>query len=186
MVGQTAVAIGSPSGFQSTVTAGIISGLEREFPAELTGSTDTALVGLIQTDAPISPGNLAAPWPTAPARSSASTSPTCRRGDRRREHRLRHTFDLVVSVADQLIEDGEATQPYLGVSLTDVDPETAARFGSSAESGTIVTELSPGGPADEAGIEPEDTITAAGPTEVESSGDLWPPCATTLLVRPSS
>ena len=56
--GQLAVAIGSPSGFESTVTAGVISGLNREIPPELTGGQlETALVDLVQTDAAISPGN---------------------------------------------------------------------------------------------------------------------------------
>src|SRR3712207_964722 len=58
VVGQLVVAIGSPSGFESTVTLGIISGLGREFPPEYTGGTlDRSLVDLIQTDAAISPGN---------------------------------------------------------------------------------------------------------------------------------
>ena len=57
--GELAVALGSPSGFQSTVTAGVISGLGREVPPELTGgqAQDPSLVDLIQTDAAISPGS---------------------------------------------------------------------------------------------------------------------------------
>ena len=58
LVGQLAVAIGSPSGFESTVTSGVVSGLNREIPPELTGGgQQAALVDLIQTDAAISPGN---------------------------------------------------------------------------------------------------------------------------------
>jgi len=58
VVGQLAVATGSPSGFQSTVTSGIISGLNREIPPEITGGQQQiALVDLIQTDAAISPGS---------------------------------------------------------------------------------------------------------------------------------
>jgi serine protease Do len=57
VAGQLAVAIGSPSGFESTVTAGVISGIGREFPPELTGGFDPSLVDLIQTDAAISPGS---------------------------------------------------------------------------------------------------------------------------------
>src|ERR671911_2332277 len=58
MVGQMAVAVGSPSGFESTVTSGIVSGTGREVPAEITGGQqESSLVDLIQTDAAISPGN---------------------------------------------------------------------------------------------------------------------------------
>ncbi|WP_228281400.1 S1C family serine protease [Rubrobacter marinus] len=111
--GQLAVAIGSPSGFQSTVTAGVISGLNRSLPPELTGG-DTSLVDLIQTDAAISP---------------ATRAGAGRPGGRDRRHQRRVSApaqtgaenigfaipsDTAISVADQLIEDGEATQPFLG------------------------------------------------------------------------
>ena len=169
--GQLAVAIGSPQGFQSTVTSGVISGVGRELPAELTGG-DTALVDLVQTDAPISPGssggaladrsgevvgvNVAYVPPGAGAESLGFAIPS----------------DTVVSVADQLIEDGEAVHPYLGVSLTDFTSETAEGFGTAAESGALVTEVVTGGPADEAGIEPGDVVTAIESAVVEDSGDL--------------
>jgi serine protease Do len=75
-VGELVVALGSPSGFQSTVTLGVISGLNREVPAQLTGeSQEAALVDLIQTDAAISPG------------SSGGAFERRRRGDR--HHRRR-------------------------------------------------------------------------------------------------
>jgi S1-C subfamily serine protease len=72
-VGELAVALGSPSGFQSTVTAGVISGLGREVPPEFTGgqAQDPSLVDLIQTDAAISPAPPAAPWRTRTERSWA-------------------------------------------------------------------------------------------------------------------
>jgi serine protease Do len=169
--GQLAVAIGSPQGFQSTVTSGVISGVGRELPAELTGG-DTALVDLVQTDAPISPGssggaladrsgevvgvNVAYVPPGAGAESLGFAIPSA----------------TVVSVADQLIEDGEAVHPYLGISLTDLTSEAAEGFGTAAESGALVTEVVTGGPADEAGIEPGDVVTAVESAVVEDSGDL--------------
>lgn len=75
----------------------------------------------------------------------------------------------MVSVADQLIEDGEAVHPYLGISLADAASEGS---GSPAESGAVVTEVEPGGPSDEAGVIPEDVVSAIGPVPVEDSGDL--------------
>ena len=80
--------------------------------------------------------------------------------------------DTAVSVADQLIENGEAVHPYLGALLSDLTPETARRFGVPVESGALVVEVDPDGPAARAGISPEDVVTAVGSTTVASSGDV--------------
>jgi serine protease Do len=77
--------------------------------------------------------------------------------------------DTVISVADQLIEDGEAVHPYLGISLADAASEVS---GSPPESGAVVTEVEPDGPSEEAGVVPEDVVTAIGSVAVEDSGDL--------------
>jgi S1-C subfamily serine protease len=173
VVGQLAVAIGSPSGFQSTVTSGVISGLGREVPAEYTGGRQEAsLVGLIQTDAAISPGNSGGALANRdgeviginvaylPAETGAESIA------------FAIPSDTAVSVADQLIENGEAVHPYLGASLSDLTSETARRFGVQVESRAVVVEVDPDGPAARAGISPEDVITAVGPTTVASSGDV--------------
>jgi serine protease Do len=75
-------------------------------------------------------------------------------------------------VADQLIEDGEADRPYLGVSLAKLTPEIAKQFGISAKSGVPVTDVDPKGPAAEAGIERGIVITALGSQKVADTGDL--------------
>jgi serine protease Do len=80
--------------------------------------------------------------------------------------------ETAVSVADQLIENGEAVHPYVGVYLSDLTKETASRFESPVDSGALIEEVEPGSPADEAGIQRGDIITAAGSEEVRSSGDL--------------
>ena len=94
IVGQMAVAVGSPSGFESTVTSGIVSGTGREVPAQLTGGRqENSLVDLIQTDAADLPRQLGR-RPRRPRRPGhrhqRRLSATQR--DRRREHRLRHTL----------------------------------------------------------------------------------------------
>jgi serine protease Do len=175
LVGQLAVAIGSPSGFQSTVTSGIISGLGRELSPQLTGGQqqDPSLVDLIQTDAPISPGssggalanrdgeiigiNIAyLPPDQTGAESIGFAIPSY----------------TVVSVADQLIQDGKAAQPYLGIYLSDLTPEAARRFDAQTEYGVLVEQVESGGPADSAGLERGDIITALDSADVRSSGDL--------------
>ena len=173
-VGQLAVAIGSPSGFQSTVTEGVVSGLNREVPGRLTrGQQEAALVDLIQTDAAISPGssggalvdrsgevvgiNVAYLPPETRAESIGFAIPS----------------ETATSVADQLIENGRVSNPFLGVrGLRDLTPDIARQFELSVESGAIFAEVVPGGPADDAGMSSGDVIAALGSARISDSGDL--------------
>ena len=171
--GQLAVAIGSPSGFQSTVTAGVISGLNRSLPPELTGG-DTSLVDLIQTDAAISPGNSGGGLADREGEIvgiNVAYLPPAQTGAENIGFAI--PSDTAISVADQLIEDGDATQPYLGVGrLREISPEEAEQFDIPVNGGVLVGEVVRGDPADEAGLEQGDVITAAGDVEVASYGDL--------------
>ena len=171
-VGQLAVAIGSPSGFQSTVTAGVISGLSRDLPSELTGVEDP-LVDLIQTDAAISPGNSGGALVDRDGEVvgvNVAYLPPAETGAENIGFAI--PSDTAISVADQLIETGRAAQPYLGIGLEELTPETAEQFDLQVESGVLVTEVERGGPSDEAGLERGDVITALSQTEVAGYGDL--------------
>ncbi|HYZ05524.1 MAG TPA: trypsin-like peptidase domain-containing protein [Rubrobacter sp.] len=174
IVGQTAVAVGSPSGFESTVTSGIISGTGREIPAEYTGGRQAAsLVDLVQTDAAISPGNSGGALADREGRVigiNAAYLPPAETGAENIGFAI--PSDTAVSVADQLIQNGEAVHPYLGVYLSDLTQETASRFGNPVDSGGLIEEVEPGSPAAAAGIQRGDIVTAAGSEEVRSSGDL--------------
>jgi len=173
LVGQLTVAIGSPSGFESTVTSGIVSGVAREFPPELIGTLDPSLVDLVQTDAAISPGSSGGALVNRdgeiiginvaylPAETGAVNIG------------FAIPSDTAVSVADQLIETGEVSSPYLGVETADLSPQDAERFGLPVDSGAIVATVVPGSAADEAGISTEDIIVALDGTEIRSSGDLF-------------
>ena len=174
VLGELAVAVGSPSGFQSTVTAGVVSGLNREVPAEITGGRqESALVDLIQTDAAISPGSSGGALANAAGEVigiNVAYLPPAQTGAVNIGFAI--PSETATSVADQIIETGEADHPYLGVSLTDLTPETARRFGIAVEFGALVTNVDPQGPAAEAGIVPRSVITAVGDEGVETSGDL--------------
>ncbi len=174
VVGQLAVAVGSPSGFQSTVTSGIISGLHREIPPEVTGgSQESALVDLIQTDAAISPGSSGGALVNRNAEVvgiNVAHLPPGQTGA------VGIGFAIpsatATDVANQIIESGAAEHPYLGVSLVDLTPEIARRFGIRVEAGAIVTGVEPDGPSDDAGVEPGGVVTAVGSEKVRSVGDL--------------
>ena len=173
--GQLAIAIGSPSGFQSTVTQGIISGLNRDIPAELVGNPKEAqsLVDLIQTDAPISPGNSGGALVDRSGEVvgiNVAYLPPQQTGAESIGFAI--PSDTATSVADQLIQNGRVSNPYIGISYQDLRPEIAQQYGLSVEEGVIIIDVVSGGPADSAGLRREDVITALDSTTVSSSGDL--------------
>jgi S1-C subfamily serine protease len=174
VVGQLAVAIGSPSGFEASVSAGVISGLGREFPVELTGGVlERSLVDLIQTDAAISPGNSGGALAARDGEIigiNVAYLPPAETGAVNIGFAI--PSDTAVSVADQLIETGEVSSPYLGVFTTDLSPEDADRFDLPVDSGAIVERVEPGSAAAEAGVRRGDIIVALGDAPVENSGDL--------------
>jgi serine protease Do len=176
VVGQLAVAIGSPSGFESTVTAGVISGIGREFPIEFTGgdtTAATALTDLIQTDAAISPGNSGGALVDRAGEVigvNVAYLPPAETGAVNIGFAI--PSDTAVSVADQLIETGEVQSAYLGVGTADLSPEVAERFGLPVESGVLVESVEPNTSAEAAGIRLGDIIVGLGDARIESTGDL--------------
>jgi serine protease Do len=176
VVGQLAVAIGSPSGFESTVTSGVVSGVGREFPPELTSggqAEQNALTDLIQTDAAISPGNSGGALADRDGEIigiNVAYLPPAETGAVNLGFAV--PSDTAVSVADQLIEEGEVTTPYLGVLTTDLSPEDAGRFDLPIDSGALVVQVVPGSPAREAGVRKGDIITALGNARIVGYGDL--------------
>ena len=176
--GQLAVAIGSPSGFESTVTMGVVSGTGREFPAELVAGDEEAtrsLADLIQTDAAISPGNSGGALVNRDGEIigiNVAYLPQTETGAPTQGLGFAIPSDTAISIADQLIETGKVSSAYLGVRTTDLSPEDAERFGVSAQGGAIVREVLPGTPAAEAGVRRGDIITSLGDNPVASYGDL--------------
>lgn len=168
--GDPVLAIGSPLGFENTVTAGIVSGLHREIPGSAVRTR--ALVDLIQTDAPISPGNSGGALldtsgrvvgineayipPAAGAVSLGFAIPAA----------------TAVDVAGQLVDDGTATHAYLGVSLGRLTDDIRERFGVAAEGGVLVLGLDDGGPAAEAGVRPGDVLVELAGQEVREVEDV--------------
>jgi len=176
-VGQFVLAVGSPFGLEKTVTQGIISALQRTSFAEGTTSL-TAYTNLIQTDASINPGNsggalvdeqgrligintlIQSPSGTVGAPQSAGIG-------------FAIPADFAASVADQLIETGEAMHPYMGVSTVTIDEGTSRQFGLAVERGALVQFVEPGSPADEGGIERGDIITQINGRDIGGTEDIF-------------
>jgi serine protease DegQ len=169
-VGELAIAIGNPLGFENTVTAGIISGLGRAIPGA--AQEAPALIDLIQTDAAISPGNsggalvnadgrvvginVAYIPPTAGAESLGFAIPA----------------PTVRDVVTQLLDEGRVRHAFFGVRPSRLTPEIARQLDVEQDRGVLVIEVTPGSPAASAGIEPGDVLLRAGDRELQSVEDF--------------
>ncbi len=179
-VGEPAVAIGSPFGLDATVTAGVVSALNRSLPIPIqTGGEQGVipLTGVIQTDAAINPGNSGGALVDFEGRligiNSAilsSASPGQQPGNVGVGFAI--PSDTVVRVADKLIEDGVVRHARLGVAGSDVTAAAIRDFDLDVPKGAVVGTVEEGGPADEAGIEPGDVIVAVGGEEIEAFDEL--------------
>jgi serine protease DegQ len=172
VVGELAVAMGSPLGFQNTITAGIISGLHREIP----GSAEQgirSLVDLIQTDAAISPGNSGGALVNGRGEvvgiNVAYIPPE--------QGAVAIGFAIpgatAVDVVGQLLRDGRATHSYLGVQPVQVTREVAAELGLDQARGVVLLEVVEGGPAAQAGLRPGDVIVRIDGAAVDTVEDLF-------------
>jgi S1-C subfamily serine protease len=174
-VGSLAIAMGSPLGFENTVTAGIISGLHRSLPAQSSQEAQ-ALVDLIQTDAAISPGNSGGALVSADGKVvgiNVAYIPPNSPGQR---GAVSIGFAIpaptVRDVVQQLITKGKAVHPFLGIQLVDVTPALAQQFGLGVSSGVLVQLVNQGSAADKAGLRAGDVIVAFGGKPIRGYDDL--------------
>ncbi len=164
-VGSLAVAMGNPLGFEGFVTAGIVSGIDRAIPS---GGRTPALVNLIQTDAPISPGNSGGALVDADGRVIGINVAYLPPASRAVSIGFAIPSPVVLDVVRQLREDGAVEHAFLGVQLRPLTPEVAERLGVSVTEGAIVGSVGDGTPAGRAGLRPGDVIVRAGEWDVEA------------------
>ncbi len=166
-VGQLVVAIGSPFGFDSTVTAGVISALGRT----LRSITGHLVDNVIQTDAALNPGNSGGPLLDSRGRVIGintaiihSAQGIC----------FAIPINMAKRIVPQLMQHGRVVRGYLGLHGRDVPlaRHLARQFGLNQESGVAVVALEPDGPASQAGMAEEDLIVALGDQPISSIDDL--------------
>jgi S1-C subfamily serine protease len=171
-VGELAIAIGSPLGFENTVTAGIISGLHRQIPGSAQQGI-RSLVDLIQTDAAISPGNSGGALVNGRGEvvgiSDAYIPP--------QEGAVSIGFAIpaatAVDVVGDLLRTGRASHAYLGVGADQVTREVAAQLGLDRAAGVLVLEVADSSPAAQAGLRPGDVIVRIGDQPVDTVEDFF-------------
>ncbi|KQW08467.1 hypothetical protein ASC66_00250 [Leifsonia sp. Root4] len=164
-VGQPVVALGAPLGLSSTVTSGIVSALGRDVPVPADDDTMALLAGAIQTDAAINPGNSGGALVDCSGaqigvNSAIATVPNAagQAGGGSVGIGFAVPVNLAMNLAEQLIENGEVSYPYLGMQVVVIPQDVAEQFNTAP--GLFVEGVTAGGPAEQAGIEPGDIITA--------------------------
>ncbi|TDO40469.1 putative serine protease PepD [Paractinoplanes brasiliensis] len=185
-VGQPVVALGSPLGLSGTVTSGIVSALGRDVPIPAEGGLTAVLPGAIQTDAAINPGNSGGALVDCAGRlvgvnTAIATVPTGsgEPGGGSVGIGFAIPADEATVVANQLIDHGAFSPPYVGVAAVPISPVLADRFG--VPHGLYVQAVSPGGPAQQAGLRPSDVITSVNGREMTGSDSFF---LATLTGRP--
>ncbi len=166
-VGDPAIAIGNPFGFDRTVTTGIVSALQRQIPAP----NGFSIEDVIQTDAPINPGNSGGPLLDASGRVMGVTSQIATGGSGSGSVGIGFAVpsDTVKTVVPQLKEKGRVDRAYLGVTTRPVTEQIAEDLNLPADKGALVQDLVEGGPSDKAGLRAPRTRTSQG---VAPGGDL--------------
>ena len=156
--GDAAVAIGSPFGLTETMTAGIISAVGRT----ITAPNNFSISGAIQTDAPINHGNSGGPLLNSSGQVIGVNVQIDSESNGSEGVGFATPIDTVKSVADTLISGGKVQHAYLGIQVSN----------TSDNGGAKVNSVVSGSPADKAGLQAGDVITAIGGTQISTADDL--------------
>ncbi|PAB60196.1 2-alkenal reductase [Anaeromicrobium sediminis] len=167
-VGEVAIAIGNPLGlaFERTVTAGIISGLNRSIPIDELNSIE----GLIQTDASINPGNSGGPLLNSKGEVIGINTAKIQSGE---GLGFAVPINIAKPIVDEFIEKGEFKNVYLGLRGIDVAKFTSLYAEKlPVDKGVVVYQIFPNSPVAIAGLEEGDIITKINDTDIESMRQL--------------
>ena len=166
-VGEWVLAIGSPFGFEHSVTAGIVSAKGRSLPSE-------NYVPFIQTDVAINPGNSGGPLFNLEGEVVGVNSQIYSRTGGFMGLSFAIPVDVVVNVVEQLKNKGRVTRGWLGVLIQDVTHELAESFGMRRPRGALVAKVLPESPAQQAGFQVGDIVLKFNGKSVGHSSDLPP------------
>ena len=175
-VGEWVLAIGSPFGFDHSVTAGIVSAKGRSLPRE-------NYVPFIQTDVAINPGNSGGPLFNLQGEVVGVNSQIFSRTGGFMGLSFAIPIDVAMDVADQLRDKGRVSRGWLGVLIQDVTRELAESFGMAKPEGALVAGVLEGSPAEGAGFEVGDILLSFDGHRVERSSDLPPIVGRTRVGR---
>ncbi|MFH6598333.1 DegQ family serine endoprotease [Pseudomonas sp. BMW13] len=164
-VGEWVLAIGSPFGFDHSVTAGIVSAKGRSLPSD-------SYVPFIQTDVAINPGNSGGPLFNLKGEVVGINSQIFTRSGGFMGLSFAIPMEVAMQVADQLKADGKVTRGWLGVVIQEVNKDLAESFGLDKPAGALVAQVLEDGPADKGGLQVGDVILNLNDKPIIMSADL--------------
>ncbi|MCK2088963.1 DegQ family serine endoprotease [Thauera aromatica] len=164
-VGEWVVAMGSPFGFDSTVTAGIISAKARRLP-------DETYVPFIQTDVAINPGNSGGPLFNLAGEVIGINSQIYSRSGGFMGISFAIPIDVAMNVKDQLVTHGRVQRGRLGIAIQEVDKDLAQSFGLPDARGALVASVDPGSAAEKAGLQAGDVVLGVDGRRITDSSEL--------------
>jgi serine protease Do len=159
------VAIGSPYGFDNSVTAGIVSAKARSL-------LDGTYVPFIQTDVAVNPGNSGGPLFNMNGEVIGINSQIYSRTGGYQGLSFAIPIDVAAKVQNQLVKFGKVTRGRIGVTIQEVNQSLAESFGLKKTAGALVSSVEKDGPAAKAGIEPGDVILKVDGREVQGTMDV--------------
>jgi serine protease Do len=162
--GQWVIAIGSPFGFENSVTAGVVSATARPL--------DEAYVPFIQTDAAINPGNSGGPLFNVDGQVIGINSQIYSRTGGFMGMSFAVPIDLALNVEKQLLTKGKVSRSRIGVAVQPVNQKLATSFGLGTPHGALVSSVDPKGPSERAGLKPGDVITTVNGHNIDESNEL--------------
>ncbi len=166
-VGEWVLAIGSPYGFESSASAGIVSAVSRSLP-------DDNYVPFIQTDVAVNPGNSGGPLFNMAGEVIGINSQIYSRTGGYQGLSFAIPIDVAISVQDQIVKHGKVQRGRIGVSIQEVNQSLAESFGLSKPAGALISSVENDSPAAKAGLEPGDVIMSLNGKEILSSNELPP------------
>jgi serine protease Do len=164
-VGEWVVAIGSPFGLESTLTAGVVSAKGRALPQE-------NFVPFIQTDVAINPGNSGGPLFNLKGEVVGINSQIYSRTGGYMGLSFAIPIDVALDISDQLRATGKVTRGWLGIGIQEINKELAESFGMKNTNGALVSNVEKGSPAEKGGVEAGDVILKFDNKAVVASSDL--------------
>ena len=164
-VGEWVAAIGSPFGFENSVSAGIVSAKGRSLP-------DSSYVNFIQTDVAVNPGNSGGPLFNLAGEVIGINSQIYSRSGGYQGISFAIPIEVALNVKDQLVKHGKVTRGRLGVTIQEVTAPLAQSFGLARPQGALISAVEPSSPAEKAGLQVGDIILKYDGKTIDRSADL--------------
>jgi serine protease Do len=164
-VGEWVAAIGSPFGFENSVSAGIVSAKGRSLP-------DASYVNFIQTDVAVNPGNSGGPLFNLAGEVIGINSQIYSRSGGYQGISFAIPIEVALNVKDQLVKTGKVTRGRIGVTVQDVNATLAESFGLERPRGALVSSVEKGAPGEKGGLQVGDIILKYDGKDIDRSSDL--------------